>query len=74
MTTATILKEIAALPTADRLTIIEKTITMIRNESSVLEKKKQLKKAAKLLRKDYLKDKELTAFSSLDTEDFYEAQ
>jgi hypothetical protein len=70
MGTSEIITEINKLPVSQRLTLIELTIKKIREE----EKKNRLKFAAEKLYDDYATDPELTAFSSLDHEDFYEAK
>jgi hypothetical protein len=49
--------------------VVEKTLEAIRQE-----KKLSLKEAANLLYNDYKSDKELTIFTQLDTEPFYEAR
>ncbi len=66
-----IIKEIARLPLIERMLIIENAIKSIREESS---KKSSLKEGAMALLSDYKTDKELTAFTSLDGENFYEAE
>lgn len=70
MGTSEIISEINKLPVNQRLTLIELTIKKIREE----EKKHQLSIAAEKLFHDYTNDPELTAFSILDQEDFYEAK
>ena len=70
MGTSEIIAEINKLPVGQRLTLIELTIKKIREE----EKKESLSTAAEKLYHDYLTDKELTAFSNLDYEEFYEAK
>ena len=70
MGTSEIISEINKLPVNQRLTLIELTIKKIREE----EKKDRLSAAAEKLYDDYLNDAELTAFSALDMEDFYEAK
>lgn len=70
MNTNNIIKEIERLPLSKRIYVLEKTIHSIRTQ----EERNQLKKAADALYVDYQTDKELTAFSSLDLEDFYEAK
>jgi hypothetical protein len=67
MSTKEILKEINRLSYNQKLLIIEKTLDSIKDEkNSVLEK------AALVLSKDYKTDKELTIFTELDFENFYE--
>jgi hypothetical protein len=70
MGTSEIITEINKLPISQRLTLIELTIKKIREE----EKKKRLSIAADELYDDYMNDPELTAFTILDQEDFYEAK
>ncbi|CAN5210238.1 hypothetical protein BH09BAC6_BH09BAC6_33780 [soil metagenome] len=70
MGTSEIKAEINKLPISHRLTLIELTIKKIREE----EKKERLSVAAEKLYDDYVNDPELTAFSNLDQEDFYEAR
>lgn len=65
----TLIEEISHLEFDDRLTILEKTIETLRNEPS-----KILEEASIILQKDYENDKELTSFTSIDFEDFYEAR
>lgn len=69
MTTANIIQELDRLPLEDKLFIIERTLKSIR-----IEKRKSLKFAVDNLLKDYKTDKELTAFTKLDKEPFYEAR
>ncbi len=70
MRTAEIIKEIQQLPMRKRIYVIEKTIHSIRTQTN----ENQMKKAADTLYADYKNDKELTAFSGLDFESFYEAR
>jgi hypothetical protein len=67
---AEIIKEIKRLPVDKRLIIVEQTLKSIREA----ENKKQLETAAEALYGDYSTDKELTALTELDFEDFYEAR
>jgi hypothetical protein len=65
-----ILSEINRLPLQDRLLIIEKTLEVTRaNESD-----QQLSAASDMMEAEYRSNKELTAFASLDLEDFYEGR
>lgn len=66
MSTSEIIKEIEKLPLSKRMYIIEKAMSSI--------KKQSLEQAAELLYKDYESDKELTAFTTLDFENFYETK
>jgi hypothetical protein len=70
MRTSELIKEIQRLPVQKRIFVIEKTLHSIRQK----EDDSNMKKAAELLYADYKTDSELTAFSSLDYEDFYEAR
>jgi hypothetical protein len=69
MSTKEILKEINRLPLNEKLLIIEKTLNSIKNEN-----KNVLESAASALAKDYESDKELTGFTALDWESFYETK
>lgn len=69
MSAASIIEEIKRLPLADRLIVVEKTLQAIRQEKSL-----ELKAAADLLYEDYISNEELTAFTALDPEAFYEAK
>lgn len=53
-----------------RIFVIEKSLHSLRMQ----EEKNQMKKAVDLLYSDYKSDKELTAFTNIDFEDFYEAK
>ena len=68
MQNAEIVNQIENLSISERMAIVEKIIRSIRieNEKIILEK------AADILYDDYKNDKELTAFTCLDCEDFYE--
>jgi len=70
MRTLELIKEIQRLPMQKRIYVIEKTIHSIRMQKDT----NQMGKAANLLLPDYKSDKELTAFTNLDYEDFYEAK
>lgn len=63
-----ILKEIERLPIRERILLIEKVIRTLRHEEDA----DQMSRAARELQEDYKADKELTAFTDLDLEDFYE--
>jgi len=68
METVAIIQEIDKLPAYKRMFIVEQIIRSIRlnNQKSTLEM------AADHLYDDYKNDKELTIFTQLDCEDFYE--
>jgi hypothetical protein len=68
METATILHEIQRLPFTKQIYIAEWILKSIRQRES----KSQMEIASEKLYKDYLNDKELTIFTNLDLEHFYE--
>jgi hypothetical protein len=70
MKTDEIIKEIEKLPVEKRILVIEKSIHSLRLE----ENKNQMKKAANTLLTEYKIDKELTSFTDLDFENFYETR
>ena len=70
MNATEIIKEIEQLPIRKRIYVIEKTLHSIGKQ----EDKYQLEKAADTLLSDYVSDSELTVFSNLDYEDFYETK
>ena len=70
MKTKEIIKEIKKLSIKERLQIIERTARTIQTD----DEKEQMKKAADQLYDDYKNDTELTAFTDLDFEDFYETR
>lgn len=65
-----ILKELKKLPVQKRIYVIEKAIHSIREQ----EEKNQMDQAAESLYEDYNKDKELTAFTDIDLDNFYETR
>jgi hypothetical protein len=68
METAAIIQEIDSLPAYKRMFIVEHVIRSIR----LNDQERSLEAAADQLYADYMDDKELTAFTLLDCEDFYE--
>jgi len=68
METAAIIQEIDSLPAYKRMFIVEHVIRTIRLNNQ----ERSLETAADRLYADYKDDKELTAFTQLDCEDFYE--
>ena len=68
METATIINEIDNLPAYKRMFIVEHIIRSIRLNNQ----ERTLEIAADSLYTDYKTDKELTAFTQIDCEDFYE--
>ena len=71
MTATQIVSEINKLAVSERILIIESTLKNLRFQTK---EKLSMKKSAKLMLNDYLNDSELTAFTSLDYEDFYETK
>lgn len=70
MRTTDLINEIKRLPLQKRIFLIEKTLHSIRQD----EEANQIKKAVDLLLADYKSDSELTAFTDIDYEEFYEAR
>ena len=70
MNTTQILHEIEMLPRQTKMFVVEKVLHSIRQQ----EQKEEMKRAAEMLYDDYLTDKELTAYTSLDGESFYESK
>lgn len=70
MNTKELIKEIQKLPVKERIYVLERSIHMIRK----LEEESQMKKAADELYEDYSTNKELTAFTTIDFESFYESR
>jgi hypothetical protein len=70
MKTEELIKEIQKLPVRKRIYVIERSMNLIRKQGD----EDQMKKAADDLYEDYLTDKELTAFTNLDFENFYETR
>jgi hypothetical protein len=65
-----IIQEIQRLPLTKRFYVVEETIKSIKKE----EMSHQMEFAANELYSDYATDKNLTAFTSLDFEQFYETK
>jgi hypothetical protein len=75
MEVSAILAQINELPTEQRIFIAEKILHTIRTEDRIVhggEPKLSLKEAAALAYNDYKNAPELTAFTCLDGENFYE--
>ena len=70
MDTTTLIQEIERLPLTQKILIMETTLQSIKRQETA----RQMEVAAEALYDDYANDKELTAFSILDGEDFYESQ
>ncbi|GAA3967144.1 hypothetical protein [Hymenobacter antarcticus] len=69
MTTALIIREISKLPWTERLLVVEKTLRSIRQD-----KQRSLAQAVDALYQDYAADADLTAFTQIDVDSFYEAK
>ncbi len=70
MQTIDIIHEIQRLPLTKRFYVVEETIKSIKKE----EMNHRMELAANELFEDYTNNKELTAFTTLDIEHFYEAK
>ena len=70
METKELIKEIQKLPVRKRIYVIERSMHLIRKQ----EEEDQMEKAADELYEDYLTDKELTTFTNLNFENFYETK
>jgi hypothetical protein len=70
MRTNEIIQEIQKLPIQKRIYVIEKAIQTLRRQSNT----NQMNLAADDLFSEYVSNKELTVFTNLDFEDFYEAR
>ena len=68
MQTSDIIKQISQLSVEEKMLIVEQTVKLIREK----EIKGKLTRAVEELREDYYSDKELTVFSEIDFESFYE--
>ncbi len=80
MTTQQVIGEIKQMPLLDRIQIMEWIAKTIQNDA-VKQRKAEIKAnkfslaaSAKLLLSDYENDKELTIFTTLDAENFYETK
>ncbi len=75
MQTTQIVKEISQLPLGDKIFVAEQILKQLREDSSSkIKEAENRRKAAKTLLKDYQADKNLTALSAIEHEDFYEAK
>lgn len=70
METLALIQEINRLPLDKKFLVMEQTLKAIKRE----ELGNQLSRAADALYDDYASDPELTAFTSLDFDDFYAAK
>lgn len=65
-----IIQEIQRLPLTQKFYVVEETIKSIKKD----EMRQQMERAVNELYNDYSTNKELTAFTALDLEHFYEAK
>ncbi len=70
METKSILLEIGRLPVEEKMLIVEKTIKAIREK----ELREKMTGAVAELKEEYRKNSELTAFTDIDFENFYETR
>jgi hypothetical protein len=70
MQTSQLMQEIFKLPLDKKFFVLEQTLKSIKLE----EGNRHLAVAAEIMYDDYMNDKELTAFTVLDFENFYEAR
>ncbi len=70
MKTKELIDEIQKLPVKKRIFVIERTMQLMRKQ----EERDQMTTAADTLYEDYKANKELTQFTNLDFENFYEAR
>lgn len=70
MKTKELIKEIQKLSVRKRIYVIERSLHLLRKQEDVA----QMKRAADDISEDYLSDKELTEFTNLDFENFYETR
>lgn len=69
MTTTSIIQEINRLPLSEKVLLFEYL-----RKSINLEREHDLEAAVAMMQNEYRTDKELTAFTILDAENFYEAR
>ncbi len=70
MGTKELIREIQRLPVGKRMLVIERTLKSIRES----ELKRKMENAVDTLLSDYRSDTELTAFTNIDFDNFYEAK
>ena len=72
--------ELSRLPAEERLRIVEQTLHDLREQLdgaprwSAAERRERLSVAADALKSDYAEDRDLTAFTTLDGDDFHAAR
>lgn len=71
MNATEIVTEINRLPLTEKIFVVELVLKNIRRES---QQNQSLSDGAKALLEDYENDKELTVFTALDYQNFYEAK
>ena len=71
MTSTQVLNSINQMTLMDKIYLMERLIKSIRREAS---QHLDMQEVSKLLLADYEQDKELTAFTSLDYQQFYETK
>ena len=73
--TMQIMDIIKSLPLSEKMYIAELIFKDMREQTLKIEKEEEVrKKAAQLLLEDYQNDRELTVFTALDKEGFYETE
>ncbi len=70
MNSKELIKEIQKLPLKRRIYVIKRSMYLIRKQAE----DRLMKQAVEELYEDYLTDKELTVFTDLDLESFYETR
>ncbi|HNC39520.1 MAG TPA: hypothetical protein PK492_09150 [Chitinophagaceae bacterium] len=70
MQTTDLIHEIQRLPLTKRILVLEEIVKSIKKE----EAQNHMEMAAEALYEEYVNDGELTAFTSLDLENFYETK
>ncbi len=70
MNSKELIKEIQKLPLRRRIYVIKRSMYLIRKQAE----DRLMKQAVEELYEDYLTDKELTVFTDLDLESFYETR
>ncbi len=71
MSVAEIESELKKMTNEERLFVIELATKLVRREFST--KKERLKRSAEIMLPEYANDKELTAMTAFDSEDFLDA-
>jgi hypothetical protein len=70
METKEIIQQIGKLPVEERLLVVERTLKTIREKNI----KEIMSKAVAELQEEYKKNRELTIFTEIDFENFYESR